>query len=153
MEALFFVIIVAISAGPFWPPQTRSANSSSKRRPEKYRVDRLVLEAMVDEPAKALISGGTAVALGQRVEDNAFHLRKIAKVSTPNASRLGCATCGTRNRTQHNREIERKFLVKWLPDNLKRSRHFIIEQGYLATESAGQTGSPAKNGEGYVSHI
>ena len=39
---------------------------------------------------------------------------------------------------RHNREIERKFLVKWLPDNLKRSRRSIIEQGYLATESAGR---------------
>jgi adenylate cyclase len=38
----------------------------------------------------------------------------------------------------HNREIERKFLVKCLPHNLKRWRHFIIEQGYLATESAGR---------------
>ena len=35
-------------------------------------------------------------------------------------------------------EIERKFLVEWLPDNFKRSRHFIIEQGYLATESVGR---------------
>ena len=42
------------------------------------------------------------------------------------------------NRTRNNREIERKFLVKWLPDNLNRARHFIIEQGYLATESAGR---------------
>ena len=42
------------------------------------------------------------------------------------------------HRTRHNREIERKFLVKWLPDNFKRSRRFIIEQGYLATESAGR---------------
>ena len=44
------------------------------------------------------------------------------------------------NRTRHNREIERKFLVlrEWLPDHYKRSRHFIIEQGYLATESAGR---------------
>lgn len=42
------------------------------------------------------------------------------------------------NRKQHNREIERKFLVKWLPDNFKQSRHFVIEQGYLATESAGR---------------
>jgi adenylate cyclase len=40
------------------------------------------------------------------------------------------------NRTPQNREIERKFLVKWLPDNFKQARHFIIEQGYLATESA-----------------
>jgi adenylate cyclase len=45
---------------------------------------------------------------------------------------------GVDNRTRHNREIERKFLVKWLPDSLKRSRRFIIEQGYLATESAGR---------------
>jgi len=29
-------------------------------------------------------------------------------------------------------------LVEWLPDNFKRSRRFIIEQGYLATESAGR---------------
>ena len=42
------------------------------------------------------------------------------------------------DQTRHNREIERKFLVKWLPDNLKQSRSFVIEQGYLATESAGR---------------
>ena len=41
-------------------------------------------------------------------------------------------------RLRHNREIERKFLVKRLPDNLKQSRCLIIEQGYLATESAGR---------------
>ena len=40
--------------------------------------------------------------------------------------------------TRHNREIERKFLVNWLPDDLKRSRSFVIEQGYLATESGRQ---------------
>src|SRR5215468_560482 len=39
---------------------------------------------------------------------------------------------------RNNREIERKFLVSWLPDDLKRSRSFVIEQGYLATESAGR---------------
>jgi adenylate cyclase len=39
---------------------------------------------------------------------------------------------------RHNREIERKFLVKCLPDDLKQSRSFVIEQGYLATESAGR---------------
>jgi CYTH domain-containing protein len=44
------------------------------------------------------------------------------------------ASQGTRN----NREIERKFLVKWLPTDFKRSRHYVIEQGYLATESAGR---------------
>ena len=42
------------------------------------------------------------------------------------------------DRTRHNREIERKFLVKWLRDNLKQSRSSVIEQGYLATESAGR---------------
>ena len=52
------------------------------------------------------------------------------------------------NRTVHNREIERKFLVKWLPDNLKRARHFIIEQGYLATESAGRQVRLRKRGKG-----
>ena len=50
------------------------------------------------------------------------------------------------NRTRHNREIERKFLVKWLPDNLKRARHFTIEQGYLATESAGRQVRLRKSG-------
>ena len=40
--------------------------------------------------------------------------------------------------SRHNREIERKFLVKCLPDDLKRSRSFVIEQGYLATESGRQ---------------
>ena len=42
------------------------------------------------------------------------------------------------DRSQNNREIERKFLLKRLPDKLKRSRHYIIEQGYLATEPAGR---------------
>jgi adenylate cyclase len=51
------------------------------------------------------------------------------------------------NRARHNREIERKFLVKWLPDNLKRARHFIIEQGYLATESAGRQVRLRKRGK------
>ena len=47
---------------------------------------------------------------------------------------------GRENRTRHNREIERKFLVdkEWLPDNLKQFRSFVIDQGYLATESAGR---------------
>ena len=45
---------------------------------------------------------------------------------------------GAVDRTRNNREIERKFLVNWLPENLKRSRSFVIEQGYLATELAGR---------------
>jgi adenylate cyclase len=51
------------------------------------------------------------------------------------------------NRSLHNREIERKFLVQWLPDNIKRARHFIIEQGYLATESAGRQVRLRKRGK------
>jgi adenylate cyclase len=45
---------------------------------------------------------------------------------------------GVVDRARYNREIERKFLVKWLPDGLKQARSFVIEQGYLATESAGR---------------
>ena len=52
-----------------------------------------------------------------------------------------------KNRTLHNREIERKFLVQRLPDNLKRARHFVIEQGYLATESAGRQVRLRKSGK------
>jgi CYTH domain-containing protein len=52
-----------------------------------------------------------------------------------------------KNRTLHNRELERKFLVQWLPDNLKRARHFVIEQGYLATESAGRQVRLRKSGK------
>jgi CYTH domain-containing protein len=40
--------------------------------------------------------------------------------------------------SSNNREIERKFLLKRLPDKLKGSRCYIIEQGYLASESAGR---------------
>jgi CYTH domain-containing protein len=54
---------------------------------------------------------------------------------------------GENNRTRHNREIERKFLVKCLPDDLKRSRSFVIEQGYLATESAGRQVRLRKTGK------
>src|SRR5438552_2485651 len=35
---------------------------------------------------------------------------------------------------KNNREIERKFLIKRLPSNLKRARNFKIAQGYLVTE-------------------
>ena len=51
------------------------------------------------------------------------------------------------DRTRNNREIERKFLLKQLPDQLKRSRHYIIEQGYLATESAGRQVRLRKKGK------
>jgi adenylate cyclase len=37
-------------------------------------------------------------------------------------------------RARGNREIERKFLIKRLPPNLKRARNFKIAQGYLVTE-------------------
>jgi CYTH domain-containing protein len=52
------------------------------------------------------------------------------------------------DRTRNNREIERKFLVKRLPDDLKRARSFVIEQGYLATESAGRQVRLRKAGRG-----
>jgi adenylate cyclase len=42
------------------------------------------------------------------------------------------------DRTQNNREIERKFLVRQLPESLERCRHYSIAQGYLATEPAGR---------------
>src|SRR5436853_5755062 len=38
----------------------------------------------------------------------------------------------------NSREIERKFLLKRLPEKLDRSRRYIIAQGYLATEPAGR---------------
>jgi len=38
----------------------------------------------------------------------------------------------------NSREIERKFLLKRLPEELKRSRRYVIAQGYLATEPAGR---------------
>ena len=37
-----------------------------------------------------------------------------------------------------NREIERKFLVKELPDRLKQVRRCAIAQGYLAAEAGGR---------------
>jgi adenylate cyclase len=40
--------------------------------------------------------------------------------------------------TPNSREIERKFLLKWLPENFKRSRRYVIAQGYLATDPAGR---------------
>ena len=36
------------------------------------------------------------------------------------------------------REIERKFLVKRLPPALKRSRPYVIAQGYLSAENGGR---------------
>ena len=40
--------------------------------------------------------------------------------------------------TRSNREIERKFLVKQLPEKLKQRRHYPIAQGYLASEPGGR---------------
>ena len=47
----------------------------------------------------------------------------------------------------NNREIERKFLLKQVPDKLKSSRCYIIEQGYLASESAGRQVRLRKKGQ------
>src|SRR5260370_1444991 len=37
-----------------------------------------------------------------------------------------------------SREIERKFLLKQLPERLKQARHYVIAQGYLAAEPGGR---------------
>jgi CYTH domain-containing protein len=37
-----------------------------------------------------------------------------------------------------NREIERKFLVREIPEQLKHRRHYQIAQGYLASEPGGR---------------
>ena len=42
------------------------------------------------------------------------------------------------DRTRRNREIERKFLVRQIPEKLKHHRHFQIAQGYLASEPGGR---------------
>ena len=44
-------------------------------------------------------------------------------------------------------EIERKFLLKQLPEKLNRSRRYIIAQGYLATEPAGRQVRLRKKGK------
>lgn len=43
----------------------------------------------------------------------------------------------TLTKTEHPREIERKFLLKQLPDGLTSYPHEEIEQGYLAVERGG----------------
>lgn len=43
----------------------------------------------------------------------------------------------TLTKTEHPREIERKFLLKNLPDGLTTFPHEEIEQGYLAVENGG----------------
>jgi adenylate cyclase len=47
----------------------------------------------------------------------------------------------------NSREIERKFLLKRLPENLNRSRRYVIAQGYLATEPAGRQVRLRKKGK------
>jgi adenylate cyclase len=51
------------------------------------------------------------------------------------------------NQSPHNREIERKFLLTQLPKELKHSRGHIIQQGYLASESAGRQVRLRKKGK------
>ena len=41
-------------------------------------------------------------------------------------------------RTPNSREIERKFLLKQLPERLKQARRCVIAQGYLAAEPGGR---------------
>ena len=47
----------------------------------------------------------------------------------------------------NSREIERKFLLKRLPEELNRSTRYIIAQGYLATEPAGRQVRLRKKGK------
>jgi len=51
------------------------------------------------------------------------------------------------NQSRNNREIERKFLLKALPQNLRYWRHWSISQGYLATESSGRQVRLRKTGK------
>jgi adenylate cyclase len=51
------------------------------------------------------------------------------------------------DRAPKNREIERKYLVKRLPEKLKGSRRYVIAQGYLATEPAGRQVRLRKKGK------
>jgi adenylate cyclase len=50
-------------------------------------------------------------------------------------------------RASNDREIERKFLVKSLPEELKCSRRYLIAQGYLASEPGGRHVRLRKKGE------
>src|SRR6266481_1278550 len=47
----------------------------------------------------------------------------------------------------NSREIERKFLLKRLTKELKRSRRYVIAKGYLATEPAGRQVRLRKKGK------
>ena len=47
-----------------------------------------------------------------------------------------------------SREIERKFLIKRLPLEILRSRHFRLAQGYLANERGGRHVRLRKKGKG-----
>jgi adenylate cyclase len=47
----------------------------------------------------------------------------------------------------NTREIERKYLLKRLPEDLNRSRRYAIVQGYLATEPAGRQVRVRKKGK------
>src|SRR6266705_5943617 len=47
----------------------------------------------------------------------------------------------------NSREIERKFLLKQLPEKLKHARRYVIAQGYLATEPAGRQVRLRKKGK------
>jgi len=47
----------------------------------------------------------------------------------------------------NSREIERKYLLKRLPEKLQRSRRYVIAQGYLATEPAGRQVRVRKKGK------
>ena len=85
------------------------------------------------------IQAANAAGRCKRVwSDKAFHLRR----ESLDTERIAFTMLQLVRRRSIERDtiakLRRKFLVEWLPDNFKRSRRFIIEQGYLATESAGR---------------
>jgi len=100
-------------------------------------MDRLVLKAIADESPQPGIRR-------QRLQAVADALRTTRSTFTARKSRhrthrvYDVQPVRGDNRTRNNREIERKFLVKRVPDNLKKLRCSTIEQGYLATESPGR---------------
>jgi adenylate cyclase len=47
----------------------------------------------------------------------------------------------------NTREIERKYLLKRLPEDLNRSQRYVVVQGYLATDPAGRQVRVRKKGK------
>lgn len=78
--------------------------------------------------------------LQQHVENNAVHqiFSLLENLDSKLIAFSILALCKKNARAANNREIERKYLLRGLPDKLNRSRCYIIDQGYLASEPAGR---------------